>query len=550
MRIGDRRGLSLEAKTALSCIRRLGLQIPIKPPPHYKGSVSKYKQKRKQKLAADRRLILNRLKAKLASLRRQKTRLRGERIDDEIWPMELPPQVLMKADDGGPGFPILPDWQYYQGQNTGNTDGPQTTPNLEVILQQEDAHNSKRLQMVQDAIVDKDDDDVNKIAATFNSFGGRVVELPDEIRHFFEKNPRPQVWTKGLVRGPSSKQIIIDVPEGVVEHELLNYLPWCGKRDQMGKRIYTMPDDTDIIIRQKSWDGQIYSRLYLLPENIEVRDMYGSQHMPEGRINPMHLVHAHYFTPDGDLIIYVDNSELDDLMALSPSKLEESEDRDLQLLACERVFALHLRSMLEVGKALHKVRKLRLYERREMTFMQYCRVFWGISRAHADRLIAYVEVYEILRPIASAKVLCNEGQLRPLTRVRKPDGTLDASTIRMLWNRVVHQAQTHKELARLHVVPENRNGGRIVTAALVDSIVRRDWMWRGLAVAKCKAKVIKENLPDHTVMVKLDRYDPDSMAVLMSQTFDHGCLIQLVLRLLQFFRQPAPDCGYSGAYTG
>jgi hypothetical protein len=545
MRIGDRRGLSWETKKALSCLRYIALTIPIKPPSGYKGTVSRYKQKRKHELARERKLVLNRLKAKLASARRRSARICAERINDETWPAEIPPIALKKAEDGGPGFPILPDPRYANLMSMEDMDEPETTPNLQVEILQEDTNHSKRLQMEQDAVVDNSDDDVNNIAATFKKSGGRVVELPKEIQDFFNNNPRPQVWTTGLVKGPSSKQIIIDVPPGVVEHELLSYLPWCGRRGSMNRRIYTMPDDTDIIIRQKSWDGKIYTRLYTLPENVEVRDMYGSQPMPQEKIDPMRLVYSHYVTPDGDLIIYVDNSHIDDLMALSPSKLEKSENRDRQLLACEQVLALHLRSTLEVGKALHRVRKLRLYERREMTFMQYCRVFWGISRAHADRLIAYVEVYEILRPVASAKVLCNEGQLRPLTRVRKPDGTLDASTIRVLWNRAVRQAKTHKELARKRIVPENRNGGRIVTAAIVDLVVRCDWTWRGLAFAQCKAKVVNEKMPNHEIVLKVNRHDPDSTAAMMMQTFKHDYLVQIVLRLLQFFRQPAPDCGWS-----
>jgi len=313
----------------------------------------------------------------------------------------------------------------------------------------------------------------------------------------------------------------------------------------MGSRIYMMPDDTDIVIRQRGWDGQLYTRLYELPRNVEVRDMYGSQHMPEGRIDPMQLIQAHRITSSGDLVIYVDNSRIDELMELSPQKLEETEDRNLQLLACERVLALHLRSMLEAGRALHKVRKQRLYLSRDMTFMQYCRTFWGMSRAHADRLIAYVEVAEILRPIASAKALCHEGHLRPLTKVRKADGTLDACTIRVLWNRAVRMAKPPKYLAGSgSAASDGTYGGVIVTAADVAAVVNEDSSWRGEAFARCRARVICKKRRKPEVVVRLNTEDPDSTAVLMFQTFDHGYLVKVVIQLLKFFKKPAPDCSW------
>jgi len=234
------------------------LTIPIKPPSGYKGTVSRYKQKRKHELARERKLVLNRLKAKLASARRRSARICAERINDETWPAEIPPIALKKAEDGGPGFPILPDPRYANLMSMEDMDEPETTPNLQVEILQEDTNHSKRLQMEQDAVVDNSDDDVNNIAATFK-----------------------------------------------------------------------------------------------------------------------------------------------------------------------------------------------------------------------------------------------------------------------------------------------KSGGRIVTAAIVDLVVRCDWTWRGLAFAQCKAKVVNEKMPNHEIVLKVNRHDPDSTAAMMMQTFKHDYLVQIVLRLLQFFRQPAPDCGWS-----
>jgi hypothetical protein len=544
MRVGERRGLSLEAVRALECLRRISRTIPLKPPPGFNGTVAQYKTKRSFQLAHDRKRVLNKLKATLARERCRKARLRSQRENDETWPAEVPPAVLVKAKDGGPGYPILSEPQYSQGQSTADMEDPQTTPNPQVVDGQEVTDDTKRHQKEPAAQGDANDD-IQKIVVTLDTSGVRVTELPEKIREFFEKNARKEVWVRGMVKGPASKQMIIDVPEGVTEGELLFYLPWCGKRNIMGSRIYMMPDDTDIVIRQRGWDGQLYTRLYELPRNVEVRDMYGSQHMPEGRIDPMQLIQAHRITSSGDLVIYVDNSRIDELMELSPQKLEETEDRNLQLLACERVLALHLRSMLEAGRALHKVRKQRLYLSRDMTFMQYCRTFWGMSRAHADRLIAYVEVAEILRPIASAKALCHEGHLRPLTKVRKADGTLDACTIRVLWNRAVRMAKPPKYLAGSgSAASDGTYGGVIVTAADVAAVVNEDSSWRGEAFARCRARVICKKRRKPEVVVRLNTEDPDSTAVLMFQTFDHGYLVKVVIQLLKFFKKPAPDCSW------
>jgi len=544
MAIGDRRGLSREAKTALEYLRYLGRTIPLKPPPDYKGSVSQYKYQRAVELGPQREEVLDALRDTLERNQRQERRRRGERINDPTWPAETPPDVFRKADDQGPGFTVLPESQYSQTYSTADLDDPQTTPNSQVVDDQEVTDDTKRHQM-EPAACALNEGDPEKIQVTLDAEGVRVAELPPEIREFFKKNPRKEVWVRGMAKGPGSKQMIIDVPEGVTEEELLFYIPWCGRRDMTGRRIYMMPDDTDIIIRQKGWDGQIYTRLYTLPDRVEIRDMYGSQHMPKGRINPMELLAAHRITPAGDLIIYVDNSVLDEIMNTSSGRLEDTDDRDVQLLRCERVLALQLRWSLEAGKALQKIRQQQLYSGRDMTFMQYCRTFWGISRAHADRLISYVEVVEILRPVASAKVLCHEGQLRPLTKVRKADGTLDANTIRLLWNRVVRVAVPARyQLAPGKKAPEGMFPGLIITARDVDAVVRQDYQWRGDAFAKCKAKVVRKTPRKPEVVVRLNTEDPDSTAVLMFQTFERAYLVKLVVRLLKFFKKPAPHCSW------
>jgi len=75
-----------------------------------------------------------------------------------------------------------------------------------------------------------------------------------------------------------------------------------------------------------------------------------------------------------------------------------------------------MRSFVEVGTALLKIKEQQLYREQYQTFSEYCKQRWNMGRAHAYRLIASAKVAEELDgdPVS-------EGQVRPLTKIKDPD---------------------------------------------------------------------------------------------------------------------------------
>jgi|GEM_PF-5930765 len=140
----------------------------------------------------------------------------------------------------------------------------------------------------------------------------------------------------------------------------------------------------------------------------------------------------------------------------TPAPLDEEEERDLMM--CEEIIGRGIQSFVEVGRALQTVRDGRLYRAEHETFEDYCRQRWQIGRAHANRYIDASAVARILSPIGD--IPAKESQVRPLTRVRRSDGSLDDGMIVKLWARVMDRASTDVD-----------TGNKVVTARIVEQVV-------------------------------------------------------------------------------
>lgn len=110
-------------------------------------------------------------------------------------------------------------------------------------------------------------------------------------------------------------------------------------------------------------------------------------------------------------------------------RLSPVERRDLHGLEV-RVSA-GLRTFLDVGQALAEIRDRRLYAEHHDTFESYCRERWGMSKTHANRLIASAATMEMLDGVEARP--SNEAQVRPLT-------LLPADQQAAAWERAVEAA--------------------------------------------------------------------------------------------------------------
>ena len=89
------------------------------------------------------------------------------------------------------------------------------------------------------------------------------------------------------------------------------------------------------------------------------------------------------------------------------------------LAECECVIECGLAAIFETGKALTKIRDLRLYRERYSTFEQYCAERWNISRPRAYQLIEASSVVENLSTIVDKPALpTRESHARPLVALQ------------------------------------------------------------------------------------------------------------------------------------
>lgn len=84
----------------------------------------------------------------------------------------------------------------------------------------------------------------------------------------------------------------------------------------------------------------------------------------------------------------------------------------------EGVIESGLKTFVDVGLALVKIRDARLYRAGFKTFEEYCKERWGMSRIHAFRMIQAAGIAEML-PTGNKPE--SERQARPLTRLDPED---------------------------------------------------------------------------------------------------------------------------------
>lgn len=103
-----------------------------------------------------------------------------------------------------------------------------------------------------------------------------------------------------------------------------------------------------------------------------------------------------------------------------------------ELEQCETIIENGLRTFVDVGGALLKIRDERLYRQEYGTFQEYCQNKWNMSRIHAHRMIEAANIANNLLPIGNI-LPSNEAQARPLTK-------LDPEEQREVWAEVIKTA--------------------------------------------------------------------------------------------------------------
>jgi site-specific DNA-methyltransferase (adenine-specific) len=99
------------------------------------------------------------------------------------------------------------------------------------------------------------------------------------------------------------------------------------------------------------------------------------------------------------------------------TSLTTREQRELG--RAERTIARGLKSFLEVGTALKRIRDERLYREQFDTFEEYCIRRWDFSRIRAYQMCAASEVVADLSTVVNIPPPGNEAQARPLTRLKE-----------------------------------------------------------------------------------------------------------------------------------
>lgn len=109
---------------------------------------------------------------------------------------------------------------------------------------------------------------------------------------------------------------------------------------------------------------------------------------------------------------------------------------------CEAVIERGLQTFVEVGNALLRIRDNDLYKqyRPGITFEDYCRERWGMSRFYAHRMIEAAGVANNLLPIGNIPLPATESQARPLT-------SLPVDMQPIIWQQAVASAPNGKVTA-------------------------------------------------------------------------------------------------------
>src|SRR5689334_13639073 len=101
---------------------------------------------------------------------------------------------------------------------------------------------------------------------------------------------------------------------------------------------------------------------------------------------------------------------------MAPHDHPLSRQESLRLLECEQTIERGLKSYVEVGRALSRIRDQKLYRGTHATFREYCLARWRITAARAYQLCDASQVVDALRKSTVVDNL-NERQARELKRI-------------------------------------------------------------------------------------------------------------------------------------
>ncbi len=117
-----------------------------------------------------------------------------------------------------------------------------------------------------------------------------------------------------------------------------------------------------------------------------------------------------------------------------------STDEEHELAECEAIIERGLKTFVDVGQALLKVRDGRLY-RKYGTFEDYCRERWGMSQPRAYQMMYAAQTVGLLQSSTIVELPQTESQARPLTQLKEPEQQIAA------WQRAVETAPNGKVTA-------------------------------------------------------------------------------------------------------
>ncbi len=119
--------------------------------------------------------------------------------------------------------------------------------------------------------------------------------------------------------------------------------------------------------------------------------------------------------------------------------IELSDSEVAELAQCEEAIDRGIRTFIEVGNALTRVRSGRLYRADHFTFEDYCRDRWGLRRKRAYDLIGAAKVVAELSPMGDNPAPANERQARELARVEPAQRAA-------VWSETVRATNGHPSL--------------------------------------------------------------------------------------------------------
>jgi hypothetical protein len=123
-------------------------------------------------------------------------------------------------------------------------------------------------------------------------------------------------------------------------------------------------------------------------------------------------------------------------MAL-PAKLELEKE--------EEIIEKGMRSFVEVGNALMRIRDNDLYTVNYNTFESYCKDRWGFTKSRANQLIGAANIVDALATIVVKPA--TESVARELTGIRNEEGELDLIKINEVWQEAVETSPEGKVTA-------------------------------------------------------------------------------------------------------